>query len=271
MKSLILSLVTAIIYLPSVAQISGSPDNPKNPYDYVGANHNAGLDFIQQKYPNMSGQFFNENWKAIVSDFLTVKQLDSRNFLNIVANPKVEQKCGAFSFYTNTVPQEELKRFLRDGLISPIRYTKAIEVYDLVDQIEEMLTASNGDASKAFANYRDKMLKLEMGYRTLSSDDQAFCFMISSVAMHSAFYWFNEGTKNHSSWGVPKCSSAGMWFSFWRRLLGSDVGGAVAGVVKTGVVAVLGGPAGWTACGTAALGGAVGSSAGYAISSLFGL
>src|SRR4051812_3969609 len=111
----------------------------------------------------MSSQFFNENWKAIISDFLTVKQLDSRSFLNIVTNPKVEQKCGAFSFYTNATPQEELKRFLREGIISPTRCTKAIEVYDLVDQIEEILAASNGDASKAFANYRDRMLKIEMG------------------------------------------------------------------------------------------------------------
>jgi hypothetical protein len=269
MKSTILSFITAILCLHSIAQISTSPDDRKNPYDYIGSNHNSALDFIIQKYPRMSGQFFNENWKAITSEFLTSKQFDTRNFLNVFSNLKVDQKCGIFSFYTDKMAEEELKKYFNSGLISRVKYEKANEVYNLVNEVDALLAESGGDAAKTYSVFYNKMLKLESFYQLMGADDQSFCYMIASLANHSVWYWLNEGSKSQSVWGVPKCSSAGMKFS-WGRLGASDVGGAVAGAVRFGVAAALGGPTGLAACGVAALAGGVGASAGYAILSLFG-
>jgi len=217
----------------------------------------------------MSGQFFKENWINITSEFLAAKQLDTRYFLNVFEDHNLDQRSNGFSFYTDKAPEEELKKYLADGLISQLRYEKANEIYALVNEVDGLMAETGGDAAKTYSLFSGKMLKLESEYQVLPSDDQSFCYMIHSLANYSIWYWLNEASKNQSAWKVPKSNVANLKFS-WGRLGASDLGGAIAGTVRFGVAAAFGKAVGLAALSIAALAGGIGASAGYAILSLFG-
>lgn len=252
----------------SYSQINGiTPENPQNEYDYLGKQHNDGLNYFISKNPNLDVETFNKVWQDQMSDFLTSLDYKSETFFEIYNNEQVMNQIGALNTYKNQTPSQELNYFHEKGLINDAKYENYLKMYNLVSTIDELIISEKGDAAKVYSIFKEKMLVIEDEISKLEENDKIPCLMVAAIGRYSVYYWLNEATLNESVWHVPNCSTLGFKFS-WSGLGWSDLAGAVGGATRYGVAALFGGPATWSACGIAALSTGLGASAGFAASQL---
>ena len=178
-------------------------------------------------------------------------------------------QIGVLNIYEIKTAEQELREFHERGLINDVKFEKLNKILEFIGEIDAKLIETNGDASIVYSEFKNKMVELESQISGLEENDKNFCLIVAAISRYSVFYWLNQASLTESPWHVPNCHSTGFKFS-WGKLGAGDAVGAVAGATRFGVAALLGGPVGWGAAGTAALSTGLGASAGYAVGALFG-
>lgn len=269
LKTKVLVLLFALFAFKGFSQISEIQASVGNPYDHIGKAHNEGLDFIMTNYPTITKEYYDENWIGIMSDFLSSKDQEPSYFVKCHQNDKATQIFGRQSWYQDNTAIDEATKFHANGQMTSDLLSKINEIHAILKTTDSLILENNGDGAVVFSILSNDLIKLESSYQSMSGEDAKICYMVNSISRYSLHYWLNQGSKEVSEWNVPKTNSGGYLFKFrWGQMGAADAGGAVAGAVRSGVLALFG-PVGWGAVGASTLASGIGASAGNAIYQLF--
>ena len=244
MKKMIVSLFAIFAFsFISFAQ-SEKAENPNNKFDYLGKIHNNGLKQIASDISSINS--FKKDWIETTITILKDNKLEVSSSIKYMNEEKSSLILGYKEANDlNTISVEKLDYFHSNGFISDDANKFLKEILDLTSQIEEI---------KDLELIKTKFIDIESEISKLENSDKEFLLSVASITRHSVFYWSNNSTISNNS---AKLS--------WGGAAKADLGGAVAGGIRFGVLAAFGGPAGWGACGIACLAGGLGASAGYCI------
>jgi hypothetical protein len=251
MKKIIFSLALFLIGSNVVKAQIGDASNQQNEYDNYGKIHNLALSKIISTAESRNE--FQKDWIATTKTSLEENTIDPSPFLEMLNEEKCISELGKANFHqTKPLTKDDIKTYESKKQISKYVSVYLTEILNNMDEFE-----LNND----FNSFMSNMIKTENSISNLTKDyDRVFLLSTASVARYSTYFWkdfkSNETTDNYN-----KVSP--------RGLAAADVGGAVAGGVRFGILAFFGGPVGWGLAGSAILAGGIAASVGYAIAAQF--
>jgi len=238
--------------------------NPNNPFDYVGALHNQGLDYFinnYQNYPalikvkNGKKEFsLHEMWK-IVGNFgrdnniQGLRQLTLNPHFRNAMNNDILNNFPNLETRMSTVAYNYLQQILNamPNTLTPTCFT----IPSRIDSAITMCVVSSKNIENNILNDTN-----------LNAEEKVSLLCAASVARHSYTYWVSVwGDMNDKWWEIMGDGANNQYDA--RETANPDVGGAIWGAISyTGGTLVTG--SSWSAegCGWSALSGAVGASLG---------
>ncbi len=249
--------------------------------NFIGLEHNKGLDFIYQRLKNKSLKSQGEVGTLGTS---SVKNL------GIEKNDLIEFVQDATNLYVDDNYPQDPTTSLAHQLISSVctedfvssssssLYNNQI-VSGLTYNETQFLDALNvivSDNDNSLASIISRIESLESTAYSFSDQEKYVVFSASVVAKNSLTYWHD----NYSNWQnlFPPSMSNNSILSIsnnknnyqvlgdvsWKTVGKADIAGAVGGAVRSGVAAFFG-PVGWGAFGASVIGTALGGSASAAV------
>ena len=157
-------------------------DNPNNPYDYVGVQHNLGLDAIAAS-PNFGNLTIEE---AYAIAYETVA-----NNLGVTENVPYETAEPAFALTGAAEPLLEVAQILfSDGDISEQAYNSIVELNQLFDT----------DDPQVFGNSVLNMEEAILQNGAYTTFELEVLLGGTSIARHSTCYWIDAALDPASPW-----------------------------------------------------------------------
>ncbi len=225
------------------APITVDFSNPDNPFDYVGALHNQGLDYFidnYQGYPALikvkNGQkefSLHEMWK-IIGNFGRDNNIQGLRQLTL--NPH----------FRNTMNQEIVNNFPNLATqLSPLAYNYLQSILQSMPKTDSSYTHTIGSTTVASSvgpcpikimickDYTRNIENQILNDVNLSSDERAILLMSASVARHSYAYWTAVWMDSNDKWWkiLNENPNSGD-NAFINPIVVKDVAGAIWGGVS---------------------------------------
>ncbi|MEM7244790.1 MAG: hypothetical protein AAF533_05570 [Acidobacteriota bacterium] len=197
---------TALVSTAATAQVL--PDNPANPFDYIGAKHNETLDFIIENKDELGE--FGPAWN-LQGTRLAVKY--------ICADPSVgggiDAGCGtclpmdALTLVGRTQCLADLTRaeFLETIDLSFEQSQALSAVYSAIDKMGDLPPDSERNADELRARAQSVINSIKSveaaTLRTLRRDEAQVVLIAASIARHSTAYWTEASLDSASLWANP--------------------------------------------------------------------
>jgi len=252
MKKLVLLIVVSLFY------VSNLTAQKNNPYDYVGQEHNKGLDYIYQKLVKAKKANKGKNLKFTKN---TLKSFIVNATTEFMQKNNKKRKLEIEKIFNNDIIIFPFPPPLSPTFPNiPVEYKNKVPK-QLEFTLKDILNTAKKENEKDIVNLVDKIKKGK-----LSQKDKEIALSAASVAYHSIIYWKNG--KNIIKWKSLSQKSNGAKKSFWKGLAGADVAGGVGGAVYAAVINAIPG-AGQAAYGATILATGLGASASYAVSLIF--
>lgn len=226
-------------------------------FDYVGAEHNAGLDYIYNRLKNEV--VFDESltlgdFLAYIddfsSDFFYLSDEIPAEFIELEGIQEMLDRCLYSSYKSNFV----------DSVISNEQLST-----DQQELLEELMTGV--DASSTLQEIHDLVTNINSDASTLIANEEelAVIYAATSVIMASCEYWYYNSNK----WcNLYSTNAKEPWFS-WGSVSKSDGAGAVGGAASGAMFGLMAGGIGaLPGAGAGACAGAVCASVGDAAGQL---
>lgn len=220
---------------PTVAMNSAPytpcPDvaNPANPFDYVGAAHNEGLEYILAHQPEWvndeialkemfigyTGDFVCDNGYGPAGDCFGITHNQLVNTVNTYESTPVNDIVADLG-------SPELQAYMNQLLEEVDTYTDSTQIDSLLASI--------------------KRIESDVNASDLDADEKQTFLQSSSVGRYSMCYWFQEYQKSHTSWTPPNPPVPAGKIN-WKRIAkiaaGDIVGAACGGVGGAIVVSAI--------------------------------
>ncbi|MFK8103781.1 MAG: hypothetical protein AB8G15_14700 [Saprospiraceae bacterium] len=159
--------------------------NPNNPYEYVGEQHNLGLDRIAETpgFENLSI----EEAHAIAAETVEAN-------LGVDEGVPFQDLTDAYEFTNSEEPFLEVAQSLAsDGTISDEAYSKLLEMNQILDDSEDPVS------------FGEKMIDFEnevMNNGSFTAEELEIILGAASIARHSTCYWMTAALNADNPWNV---------------------------------------------------------------------
>jgi hypothetical protein len=242
-------------------RISPGTSNANNPYDYIGAQHDAELDYFVNS-TNMSNSNYCSNWLSYNSQFFNASSIDTTGLNSMLQAPQ-------FTAITGNIPSAAprsvaaiAQSLQSNGYITSQSATYLNEIYGALDT--NVLKSRNLDSAVGVICNNVMAIESEIQQNITDTTQLKMLLSAASVARFSLSYWANQAADPNNPWGVPSSSALVV------EAAGADLGTAAAASVGWGVaVAVFTGPAVGATWGATVLAAGVCGSVGYCVSKLW--
>lgn len=205
--------------------------NSSNAYDYVGATHNSGCDYVLSHISLTSSTVYSD---LLYQDKIYVKSkaYDSADVSKAyLGGRQTGYLYNPDSIYTNN-PTLLINKLYTDNRIS----LTAKNYYNTLISYVNNVIGSNSPSSTVYNTFANDMINLESQINSsssLSSNDRQALLSACSVARYSAGYWGEyvlSGNGVNSSGGTSTNSFTlfGIHIN-WKKTLSADVVGAIGG------------------------------------------
>jgi hypothetical protein len=242
MKKILFGLIATVMFTGLSFGQSNDPSNPKNEFDYVGKIHNeAMLEIINSPE---SKRMFERDSKSYCLNLLSKNNIDTKAYLIATEDVNVEKNLGKFSNNVTLCTQEQIQSWFDKKFINENVKTYLMNLSLITEDYYK-----NFD----YKTFKSNVIKLEEKAYLLKNDDKVFMLSTASIARHTVSFWSNNSGNLARYTGTP------------RGLGLADLGGAVAGGIRTYVACFFTGPVGWGAWAGAIIGTGLGASAAYVI------
>ncbi len=230
--------------------------------NFIGKEHNKGLDFVLNKIKEDNKNSFS---RRSISDFTTLVEQYSKEYA--LENGLSQNDSELILFYDNTINTSS-KTSKEGNLMENNSFS--LELQSLLDDLNSLSASDKDDWEiNDYLNYISD-LENQANNSDLSDEEKFIFFSGSSVAKNSLEYWDNniaEWTELFEDTGGDRMSARGFWDSFnWGAIGISDAAGAVGMAANlalngTGAAMAATGPGGWVGIGLVVAAASIGSSA----------
>jgi hypothetical protein len=242
MKKLVFGLIATVVFGGLCYGQKNDPSNPKNEFDYVGKIHNEALEKIMNS--KTEKELFVNNPKKYCINLLKNNKIETAGFISAMEDKNVIDKLGKFDNNIPIVLEEQIPLWYENKYIN--------------ENVKEYLIKLNLITEKYYTDlnyvtFKKDIILLEEKAYSLNNNDKVIILSTASLTRFTVSYWSNNA------------SSLNRYTGTGRGLGLADIGGAVAGAVRTYVACFFTGPVGWGAWAGAVIGTGLGASAMYVI------
>ncbi len=224
-NTLITCLVTGGLSAAALAQ-PVDPSNSDNPFDYVGALHNEGLDYAIAAHDPT-----NDDWVAVTAG--TLQQIDAFVSDHFPSSSPCSLLMSAEQLAMSLDSTNDTFQSFLDQHLTPQQVAYANAILEAID-------IQDNDPTATLGRLRDLETNI---VRDLATEEAEPLQIMASVARHSAAYWTHEVFRGpESAWGILGTTigevvgdpitrgSSGLM----NKLSGADTKGAIVGFIVSG-------------------------------------
>lgn len=230
--------------------------------NFIGKEHNKGLDFVLNKIKEDNNNSFS---RRSISDFSILVEQYSKEYA--LENGLSQNDSELILFYDNTINISS-RNSEQENLMENSSFS--LELQNLLNDLNSLSDSDKDDWEINDYLIYISDLENQANNSGLSDDEKFIFFSGSSVAKNSLEYWDN----NIAEWAEffeytegNRMSARGFWDSFnWGAIGISDAAGAVGMAANlalngTGAAMAATGPGGWVGIGLVVAASSIGSSA----------
>jgi len=189
--------------------------NPANPYDYAGADHNIGLDYVIQNFDQITGPVdltsINLTTNFGVSQF-DLDYSETNSYLTTIYNSNSNYLLNNGGDIPNAVSNiisdwsgtDAAKTYITDITNTVLNYTNDASIDELIDNIKAIETVIIADTS-------------------LTSEESRKLLFSSSVARYGSYYWFTVYNSEPPTWPTNEGNNSAPFWSWlkqnWKKIV----------------------------------------------------